>query len=467
MKKRLKLIQICLILTLVLVACNITKNPTGEKETSEIKELYEEFQVEERDEYNNPYESNAREVTKISNGYFGICGPVCNSNLFEYKEYLGISNEGYECVAVVTLVDVGETYNLDNSYYAFTTSTVKVEKILEGYIDDAEFKEGAEIRVNSKYTKWTTLEDGSYEVSNAYGQRVFSEVGARYIVYIRDVYEREIDEKFVKMTGWTIEPLSKPFKPDGTYLYTKFTQFEIDFASDEALYYYGINKEYYTIHRRVFYAQGYDIGEQWTADFDEAIFEDISLDSRIVCENGYISGGDTNYRDINMREADLSEYAQDGFEACIAVISLEDIQEGNGMLGEGMPKRNLTEVSVTIEKILKENEINQTFKLGEQVICLDKVEWNQAGDYGYRVYHYSDCIPLTELGGKYVAIIYEQYGEIYIDGLTKAFKDNGEYVYSMIELNDEMEWYSAETMWYYDINSEYYNALNNDKEIEQ
>ena len=29
MKKRLKLIQICLILTLVLVACNITKNPTG------------------------------------------------------------------------------------------------------------------------------------------------------------------------------------------------------------------------------------------------------------------------------------------------------------------------------------------------------------------------------------------------------------------------------------------------------
>lgn len=155
----------------------------------------------------------------------------------------------------------------------------------------------------------------------------------------------------------------------------------------------------------------------------------------------------------NVLESLASDKAR-GREAYVAVVTLADVGETVYSI-EGVQWAFSAETPITmkVDKILESSVDDYTMKEGDIVEANVNIIWRELDDGTYEVQYRPAAFPITEIGSKYVVYM-DGYSCIY--GLTRPFKDDGTYTYTVVAC-EELGWFLSDSvLWYYDINADYY-----------
>lgn len=237
--KRILSIYINIIMILLLASCGKSEGKIDTGSTEPVSSTYprsEEITVEKEEEetteWINPYAENYRVITKqhIDEAWLGdwqtihlphVISRIRNSNV----------DDGEACIAIVTLIKVGED---DGEYHGHTPVYFKIEKVLDHNGRGETLTEGAKVE-SFDSAEWFLCDDGTYEITVAPSFLPIAEVGSRYIVYMEYYNGR-----------WVKHNLTRPFRSDGCYVDTVAIGVEdYEYISAETLWYYDVNSEYY------------------------------------------------------------------------------------------------------------------------------------------------------------------------------------------------------------------------------
>ena len=173
---------------------------------------------------------------------------------------------------------------------------------------------------------------------------------------------------------------------------------------------------------------------------------------KIVSEKkSYTFTGDYEYYKLRDAIGNLDYNEVNNLEACIAIVTLMKVGETDEDIS------NYTPVYLKIDKVLEHNGVGCEFKEGTEIVCEDDVRWCLLDDGTYRIeVETPEPIPLAEVGARYVVQFTKIKERVLHNCISLPFDADKYYVDTVAVGDYDHNLISAQTMWYYDINSMYY-----------